>query len=133
MRKTLFVLCALMLVTGLLMTVGCGSSTEKSESEETEVVSLDEDVATGIVGTYVENSGGSGSIVLQKGGTFEGNAWGSEKKGTYKVEEKADDTNAVVLKFEGSDATETWGVGISMGKVVAVTSPDGVQYDKVEK
>lgn len=133
MRKIPFVLCAILLAAGLLLTVGCGSSTQTTKSSDTEVVSLDEDVGTGIVGTYTDKNGGQGSITFVKGGSFEGNAWGSEKKGTYKVQQNADETHSVVLKFADSGTSETWGIGISMGKVAAVTSPDGVQYDKVVK
>ncbi len=136
MKRYVAVLCLGVLVLGLLLVVGCGGGkTTEDETQgehETEVVSLDEDVETGIVGTYKDNMGRPGSIVFTKDGTFEGDAWGSSRKGTYEVEDAEDDRSVVVLTFDDGGAEETWYVGISMGKVAAVTNPqEGTQYDKV--
>ena len=139
MKKMPFTLCAALLVAALLLVAGCGgngkssSSTETESSTDVETISLDEDVHEGIIGTFEDNGGNGLTITFKKGGSFEGNAWGSEKSGTYEVEEDSDGYNSVVLKFADSSPGESWGVGIGMGKVVAVTSPDVQQYDKVEK
>jgi hypothetical protein len=134
LKRTLILVCAGVLAVALVAAAGCGSSgSGKSQQSSGNVTSLDEDVATGIVGAYVQAGGGNGSIAFLKDGTFEGNAWGPEKKGKYKVEKSTEPHNVVVLTFDGSSATETWQIGISMGKVAAVTSPDAVQYDKVVK
>ncbi|MBU1672607.1 MAG: hypothetical protein KKF41_09265 [Actinobacteria bacterium] len=130
MKKVLLVLSVGLLALGLIAVTGCGGGEGTTSGEETEVISLDENVEEGIVGTYRQNVGGTGSIVFQKDGTFEGDAWGSPRKGKYEVED-TEDHNRIVLTFDDAGPQETWGIGISMGKVVAVTSPDAVQYDKV--
>lgn len=136
MKRTLIVLCALFVVVGLIAVVGCGgteTATEESQTETEDVISMDEDVTVGIVGTYTEagGGGGGGSITFSKDGTFEGNAWGSEKKGTYTIKKNEETSDTIILTFDDG-TTENWSVGISMGKVAAVTSPEGVQYDKAQ-
>lgn len=138
MKKTLTILSLAILVIGLLAVIGCGSSsssssTETVETEDVEVIDLNEDVSKGIIGTFNDNSGAAASITFASGGKFNGNAWGSEKSGTYKLQKSADDYNQVVLTFDDGSPSETWSIGISMGKVAAVTSPEGNQYDKATK
>jgi hypothetical protein len=132
-KRLMVIICAGLLALGLFAVVGCGGGTSKTTAEQSETISLDEDVATGLVGTYVEAGGGAGSIVFLKGGAFEGNAWGSEKKGKYVLEKTPEGFNTAVLTFDDSSAQEKWSIGIAMGKVAAVSSPEAVQYDKVVK
>jgi hypothetical protein len=113
--------CVAMLVLALLA-VGCGTTAKKTTPKKAE--------DTGVVGVYVESAGGGGSVAFIDDGTFEGNAWGPEKKGTYTVLKSSGNNDVLVLKFSDSDATENWTVLTSGGKVVAVNSPKGVQYKK---
>ena len=136
MKKFLVVVLVGALALCALLSAACGS-TDKQEvrkkAEDTEVENLDEPVSEGIVGVFYEcvsgdASAGARSIVFEAGGNFGGDVWGTARKGTYKVKE-SEDGNSVTLEFD-EGASETWGIMIADGKVVAVTNPDGEQYTK---
>jgi hypothetical protein len=106
----------------ILIVTGCGTTAKKTTPKRAE--------DTGVVGVYLQGGGGSGSIAFLADGTFEGNAWGPEKRGTYTVQKSSGNNDVLVLKFKDSNATENWTVLTTAGRVVAVQGPDGVTYNK---
>lgn|GEM_PF-2995028 len=125
-KKLLVVLFVIFLVVGVLTTASC-INTDKDTEQDTEVVNLDEDVNTGILGTFVN---GSDTVTFAKGGTFTISGPAGSKSGTYKVQKAADGSSKVILTYPDAGLTQIWSFGISNGKVVAVTNPNGEQWNK---
>lgn len=136
MRKTLVILLAIALITGVLALAGCGDKSETSENatDGEKTVNVDRPLSESIIGVYVEGvepgSTTGQSLAINKGGEWEGSAWGSEKRGTYTVEEEP--TKAITFTFEDG-ATEAWSVMMADGEVAAIVNPKGVQFTKYKK
>ncbi len=122
MKKLLVVSCMAMLVIGLLFIAGCGEAEKAENGEDVVVVDTSEPVSEGIYGEYVHASD-NGKISLYKDGTF---TTGSGDEGAFKL-----DGQSLELTYENdSSRTETWSVAVALGKVAAITNPEGQQYTK---
>lgn len=139
-KKLLAVTFAALMLAGLLVAAGCGSKDETTsvgvsssdlfDDMQVEEISLDEDPATGIIGTFKDNMNDQLYLKFNADGTFEGDAWNTVRKGTYTVGMDSQGYNEARLQFEDGSPREDWSIMISMGKVAAIGSPDGDQFDK---
>lgn len=134
MQKTLPV-AAVLLIVGMLLLGGCGEETVPpvhTDAENGDVIDLTEPVSEGIVGAFHQEMGLSGEggarVEFKADGTFEGDAWGRTRTGTYEVTE-SESGDSVVLNFDDG-TTERWSVAITAGEVSAVVDKNGEQYIK---
>lgn len=122
----------LCLALALALAAGCGGSGEKSQKSEP--VAVDEGAGGGVVGVYVEGTGGGtdtgGSIAFFDDGKFEGNAWGSEKKGAYEVRPGPSGSDTIIMRFDDGSSPEWWNAVAVDGKVTTIKDPTGKQYTK---
>ncbi|MFH1149444.1 MAG: hypothetical protein V1748_03115 [Actinomycetota bacterium] len=121
----------LCLALALALAAGCGGNGETTV--KTQPVEVEGDTG-GVAGVYVEGGGGGtsggGSISLLEDGKWEGNAWGSEKKGSYEVRPGQSGSDIIIMKFDDGASPEWWNATAAGGKVTAIVSPTGEQYTK---
>ncbi|MBU1671815.1 MAG: hypothetical protein KKF41_02345 [Actinobacteria bacterium] len=117
----------LCLALALSLAAGCGGSDEATV--KTQPVEVESDTG-GVAGVYVEGAGGGGSISLLEDGKWEGNAWGSEKKGSYEVRPGQSGPDIIIMRFDDGASPEWWNVTAAGGKVTAIVSPTGKTYTK---